>query len=87
MSGRDNQVKITIGDKDYSISTFLDETTLNRVLDIIEDAISDAEGGQEQKLLTACLHLAYKLEGSSSEHEDRNKFSQDDMVKKESKEI
>lgn len=87
MVGRDNQVKITIGDRDYSISTFLDETTLNRVLDIIEGAISGAEGGQEQKLLSACLHLAYKLDGSSSEYEDRKNCSQDNMEKTESKEM
>lgn len=70
MSEKDRNVKITIGDKDYSIGTSLDETVLNRVLDHIEEAVSDTEGGQEQKLLAACLDLAYKLELASHASKD-----------------
>lgn len=77
MSEKDRNVKITIGDKDYSIRTSLDETVLNRVLDHIEEAVSETEGGQEQKLLAACLDLAYKLEIASNASTDNIVGGQD----------
>lgn len=63
MSGVRN-VEITLGGKNYSIETVLDNGVLNGIIRNIQESFGnyEDEDDQEKSLLLVCLDLSYKLE-------------------------
>ena len=69
-------VFLTIGKQVYSITTPLDDKTLDRVKDLIDQACGSlVEGmGQEDRLALACLQLAYALDTAARGLDDMLKL-------------
>ncbi|GEM_PF-1827810 len=80
MTEKDREVTITVGDRNYTIRTFLDETVLNRILENVEDAVMGCTGDQEKRLLAACLDLSYRLDSINSQLKTLQKHPERDDI-------
>ena len=58
------EVRIAIGKRSYFIHTELDDDTLNRVVDIVNEVCGSISGhvDRDSLLMLTCLQLAYNLE-------------------------